>query len=59
MIDVDDIATQQAEVKPLAGLRVFQAAIRSGVLRGQKMSEAPPSVENQIHRVRDFDTNKR
>nr|ABB82975.1 hypothetical protein [uncultured organism HF70_19B12] len=30
VIDVDDIATQQAEVKPLAGLRVFQTAIRSG-----------------------------
>ncbi len=30
VIDVDDIATQQAELKPLAGLRVFQSAIRSG-----------------------------
>ena len=30
VIDVDDIATQQADVKPLAGLRVFQTAIRSG-----------------------------
>ena len=31
VIDVDDIATQQAEVKPLAGLKVFQSAIRSGL----------------------------
>mgnify|MGYP001166828578 FL=1 len=30
VIDVDDIATQQADMKPLAGLRVFQSAIRSG-----------------------------
>ena len=31
VIDVDDIATQQAEMKPLAGLKVFQSAIRSGL----------------------------
>ncbi len=30
VFDVADIATQQADMNPLAGLRVFQSAIRSG-----------------------------